>query len=131
MTVSNESVLIDLKKYGGEGFLEMMFPPLSRSAEMDNIIAGMLVKMDENGNVVRNPSGNAEAILLKVLCYVESGPFERTKESFYAYTDKLDSIRRGNGQGLYNEMLEAIKRIDEGETSPSADSPVAESGSSA
>ena len=109
----------------------MMYPPYSRVAEMDNIIAGIIVKFDDKGNIIRNMAGKADAILLKALCYVESGPFERTKESFFAYTDKLDNIKRGNGQKLYNEMLAVIERIDAGETSPSADSPGAESGSSA
>ena len=129
--MTDESILIDLKKYGGEGFVEMMFPPLSRSAEMDNIIANMLIKIDDNGKVIRNNTGGAEAILLKMLCYVESAPFDRTKESFFAYTDKLDAVKRGNGQKLYDEMTAAVKKIDAGETSPSADSPAAESGSSA
>ena len=129
--VSNESILIDLKKYGGEGFLEMMYPPYSRVAEMDNVIAGIVIKVDDKGNVVRDMTGKADAILLKTLCYVESGPFERTKESFFKYTDKLDAVRRGNGERLYKEMLEAIAKIDNGDTSPSADSPGAESGSSA
>ena len=131
MTVSNESILIDLSKYGGEGFLEMMYPPYSRIAETDNLVAGIMLKVGEDGNIIRNMAGKADAVLLKTLSYVETGPFERTKESFFAYTDKLDAVRRGNGEKLYNDMLAATKEIDDGVTSPSADSPAAESGSSA
>lgn len=131
MTVSNESILIDLSKYGGEGFLEMMYPPYSRIAETDNLVAGIMLKIGEDGNIIRNMAGKADAVLLKTLCYVETGPFERTKESFFEYTDKLDAVKRGNGEKLYNDMLAAIKEIDDGVTSPSADSPAAESGSSA
>ena len=70
-------------------------------------------------------------VYIRVLSYVESAPFERTLDAFFDYTDMLDKKKRGNGAKLYNEMMEAVQKIDSGETSPSAGSPAAESGSSA
>lgn len=130
MAENDESVLIDLRKYGGEGYLEMMYPPYSRTREIDNIVTAMVTKVDKNGKVTKDMSKQNDAVLLKVLSYVESGPFERTLESFLEYTDVLDRVKRGNGQKLYTEMLEAVGTIDEGLTSPSPDSPGAENGSS-
>ena len=127
----NESILIDLRKYGADGYVEMMYPPYSRIREQDNIIAGIIMKVDENGEIVKNLAGKADTILLKILGYVESAPFGRTIESFLEFTDKIDKVKRGNGERLYAEMIDAVQKIDEGVTSPSADSPGAESGSSA
>lgn len=129
-TENDECILIDLRKYGGEGYLEMMYPPYSRTRENDNLISTLITKVDKNGNVTKDMSRQNDAILLKVLNYVESGPFERNLDSFLAYTDKLDKVKRGNGQKLYVDMLEAVGKIDDGVTSPSPGSPEAENVSS-
>ena len=129
--MTEESILIDLREYGGEGFVEMMYPPYSRIRQTDNIVTGLMLKVDKDGNVSRDMSGKADAILIKTLSYVESAPFDRTIDSFLAYTDELDRKKRRNGERLFKAMTAAVEKIDEGETSPSADSPAAENESSA
>lgn len=127
----DDPIVIDLKKYGGEGYIEMMEPTLRAQRERDNMIADMVFTTDSNGNIVKRTSNNIDAVYVRVLSYVESAPFEKTLDAFFDYTDMLDRKKRGNGAKLYNEMMEAVQKIDSGETSPSAGSPAAESGSSA
>jgi len=127
----DEPILIDLKKYGGEGFIEMMEPTLRAQRERDNKIANLMFSIDEKGNVVKNTSNNIDAVFIRVLSYVESAPFKNDLESFFDYTDELDKKKRGSGTRLYEEMCAVVEKIDRGEQSPSADSPAAENGSSA
>jgi len=127
----DEPILIDLKKYGGEGFIEMMEPTLRTQRERDNKIANLMFSIDEKGNVVKNTSNNIDAVFIRVLSYVESAPFKNDLESFFDYTDELDRKERGSGTRLYEEMCAAVEKIDRGEQSPSADSPAAKNGSSA
>lgn len=127
----DEPIVIDLKEFGGEGFVEMMEPTLSAQRRRDNLIADLVFTTDKNGNIVKRASNNIDAIYVRVLSYVESAPFKTDIDSFFAYTDGLDKKKRGNGAKLYNAMVDAVQKIDGGEQSPSADSPAAENGSSA
>lgn len=130
MTI-DEPILIDLKKFGGEGFVEMMEPALSALRKKNKYLADELFELDENGNLIKKPSGNIDAVYMDTLFYVESAPFKADLDSFFEYTDMLDKKKRGNGAKLFAEMTEAARKIKEGEGSPSAGSPEAESGSSA
>ena len=128
----DEPIIIDLKKYGGEGFIEMMEPSLSAQRERDNLIADLVFTTDKDGNLVKKTSTSIDAMYLRTLSYVESAPFAKNDlNAFFAYTDSLDKKKRGNGRKLYDEMMKAVESIDSGEQSPSAGSLGAESGSSA
>lgn len=127
----DEPIVIDLKQFGGDGFVEMMEPTLRARRERDNTIADLVFTTDKDGNIVKRTNNNIDAVYIRVLSYVESAPFKKDLDSFFDYTDKLDRKKRGNGARLYDEMVKAVQRIDNGETSPSAGSPAAESGSSA
>lgn len=127
----DEPILIDLKQFGGEGFVEMMEPTLRAQRERDNMIADLVFGVDKDGNVIKKTTNNIDAVYIRVLSYVESAPFKKDLDSFFEYTDKLDKKKRGNGARLYDEMVKAVQKIDSGENSPSAGSPAAESGSSA
>ena len=126
-----EPIIIDLKPFGGEGYVEMMEPTLRARRERDNMIADLVFTTDKDGNIIKKTSNNIDAVYVRVLSYVESAPFNKDLDSFFDYTDKLDKKKRGNGAKLYDAMTEAVAKIDGGETSPSAGSPGAESGSSA
>lgn len=128
----NEPVIIDLKKYGGEGYIEMMEPTLSAQRERDNIIADLVFATDKDGNLVKKTNNSIDAMYIRVLSYVESAPFNKNDlTGFFAYTDTLDKKKRGNGRKLFDEMVKAVETIDAGGQSPSADSPGAENESSA
>ena len=127
----DEPILIDLKEFGGEGYIEMMEPTLRAQRERDNMIADLVFTTDKNGNIVKKTSNNIDAVYIRVLSYVESAPFAKTLDAFFDYTDMLDRKKRGSGSLLYKAMVEAVQKIDSGEQSPSAGSPGAESGSSA
>ena len=126
-----EPILIDLKKYGGEGFIEMMEPTLRAQRERDNQIADLIFTTDKDGNLIKKVNNNIDVMYLRTLSYVESAPFEKTLDGFFTYTDMLDGKKRGNGAKLYDEMIKAVDMIENGEKSPSADSPGAENESSA
>ena len=126
-----EPILIDLKKYGGEGFIEMMEPTLRAQRERDNMLADLMFTTDEKGNLIKRTNNSIDAVYLRILSYVESAPFKKDLDSFFEYTDMLDAKKRGNGAALYKEMGDAVLKIENGEQSPSADSPAAENGSSA
>ena len=123
--------MIDLKEFGGEGYIEMMEPTLRAQRERDNMIADLVFTTDKNGNIVKKTSNNIDAVYIRVLSYVESAPFAKTLDAFFDYTDVLDRKKRGSGSQLYKAMVDAVQKIENGEQSPSADSPGAESGSSA
>ena len=127
----DDPIMIDLKEFGGEGYVEMMEPTLRAQFERDNKIADLVFTTDKDGNIVKRTNSSIDALLIRVLAYVESAPFGRTPDEFFDYTDMLDRKKRGSGARLYEAMAEAMKKIDSGEQSPSADSPAAESGSSA
>ena len=127
----DEPILIDLKEFGGEGYIEMMEPTLRAQRERDNMIADLVFTTDKNGNIVKKTSNNIDAVYIRVLSYVESAPFAKTLDAFFDYTDVLDRKKRGSGSQLYKAMVDAVQKIENGEQSPSADSPGAESGSSA
>ena len=127
----DEPIVIDLKRFGGEGYIEMMEPTLRAQRERDNKIANLVFSVDKNGNIVKNTNNNIDAVFIRVLSYVESAPFKTDLDSFFEYTDELDKKKRGSGTKLYEEMCKAVDTISNGGTSPSADSPEAESGSSA
>ena len=127
----DEPIVIDLKEFGGEGYVEMMEPTLRAQRERDNMIADLVFTTDKNGNIIKRTSNNIDAVYIRVLSYVESAPFGKTLDEFFDYTDELDRKKRGAGARLYDAMVEAVQKIDKGEQSPSAGSPAAESGSSA
>ena len=126
-----EPIIIDLKQFGGEGFVEMMEPTLRAQRIRDNAIADLVFTVDKDGKVVKNFNNNIDAVFITTLSYVESAPFKTDLDSFFEYTDMLDKKKRGMGTKLYEAMEAAVEKIKNGEQSPSADSPAAESGSSA
>ena len=126
-----EPIVIDLKQFGGEGYVEMMEPTLRARRDRDNMIADLVFATDKDGNLIKRTNNSIDALYIKVLSYVESAPFKTDLDSFFDYTDMLDKKKRGMGAKLYDEMCLAVEKIKNGDTSPSADSPGAESGSSA
>lgn len=127
----DDPIVIDLKQFGGEGYVEVMERPLSRIRATENLVASKLLKTDKSGNVVKDLTANIDAVYIQALSYIESAPFKTDLDSFFAYTDALDAKKRGMGQRLFNAIKDAAEKVAAGETSPSADSPAAESGSSA
>ena len=127
----DEPIIIDLKQFGGEGYIEMMEPTLSAQRRRDNAIADLVFTTDKDGNIIKRANNSVDVMYLRTLSYVESAPFKTDVDSFFEYTDLLDKKKRGMGAKLYKAMTEAVETIDSGDRSPSAGSPAAESGSSA
>ena len=127
----DEPIIIDLKQFGGEGYIEMMEPTLSAQRRRDNAIADLVFTTDKDGNIIKRANNSVDVMYLRTLSYVENAPFKTDVDSFFEYTDMLDKKKRGMGAKLYKAMTEAVETIDSGDRSPSAGSPAAESGSSA
>ena len=118
-----EPIMIPLAKYGGEGFVEMDIPPLEIELVTEAEAAALLATFDDQGNATLHTENAAYAELTRTLSYVRSAPFEANYRSFLDYTNKLDAKRRRAGRQLLTAMEEAIKKIEEGETSPFQECP--------
>ena len=131
--VLQNSIIINLDKYGAEGYIAVGYPSLRRLRLAEQTASSMMVTFDSNGKPIVDASKALEAdLLVKVLVYIEEAPFElMSADAFFDFTDGLDKKRRGAGQGLYDELVEAVEKVNAGEASPSPDSQAAETVSSA
>ena len=64
-----EPIIIDLKPFGGEGYVEMMEPTLRARRERDNMIADLVFTTDKDGNIIKKTSNNIDAVYVRVLSY--------------------------------------------------------------
>lgn len=127
--VLNKTIAIDLAKYGGEGYVEVGYPPLRKRERFEQLATNLLTIYVDGRPTVQ--VGKAlEAEKYRMLAYVESAPFDLTPDGFYSFTDSLDAKVRGSGEQFYADLREAIEKVKGGDTSPSPSSPAAENVSS-
>lgn len=126
--VLQNSIIINLDKYGEEGYVAVGYPTLRKRKLAEQAASGMMVHIDKNGVTSVDTSKALEAdLVLKVLVYIEEAPFDlMSAEAFFDFTDKMDANRRGAGQEFYDELVDAVGRVERGETSPSPGSQGAE-----
>lgn len=131
--VLQNSIVINLSRYGTEGYIAVGYPSLRRLRLAEQTASSMMVTFDSNGKPSIDASKALEAdLLVKVLVYIEEAPFElMSADAFFNFTDDIDKKRRGAGQELYNELVSAVEKVNAGEASPSPDSQAAETVSSA
>lgn len=131
--VLQNSVIINLDKYDMEGYVAVGYPSLRRLRIAQQAASGMLVHFDKDGKPSVDTEKALEAdLIVKVLVYIEEAPFElMSADAFFDFTDEMDRKRRGAGQEFFDELMDTIEKVNAGEASPSADSPAAETVSSA
>lgn len=131
--VLQNSIIINLDKYGMEGYVAVGYPSLRKLRIAQQVASGMLVHFDKDGKPTVDAEKALEAdLVVKVLVYIEEAPFKlMSADAFFDFTDGMDKIRRGAGQEFYDELTNAVERINAGEASPSADSQAAETVGSA
>jgi hypothetical protein len=130
--VLQHSIIVQLDKYGVDGYIAVGYPPLSRIAKAQQISSARMVKFDKQGEPTVDSSKALEAdLVMNVLQYIEEAPFElMSVEAFFKFTDELDAKRRGSGEELFKEIGDAIENVKNGTASPSPDSQAAETVSS-
>ena len=131
--VLQKSIVIDLNKYGEEGYIAVGYPSLRKTVIAQQIGSARMVSFSKKGEPSIDSTKAVEAdLVLNVLQYIEEAPFElMSVDAFFDFTDKLDSKRRGAGAELYKELTDTIEKVISGEASPSASSQEAETASSA
>lgn len=131
--VLQNSIIIQLDKYGVEGYVAVGYPSLRKIKLAEQTASSLMLSFDKSGKPTVNAAKGLEAdLIVKVLVYIEEAPFAlMNADAFFDFTDELDAKCRGAGQALYDELVDAVKRINEGEVSPSPDSQAAETVSSA
>ena len=103
--------VIDLAAYGGEGFVEVGPSTLAMKVKLKNEL-GKRAKMkvvDGEQILVYDDIGDVE--IIKTLAFVRSAPFPCTLKGFLDYCDKLDAIKIGNGEALLNAIDAAIEEV--------------------
>ena len=108
---------IDMEKYGDAGQKVILRKP---SFRMRNNIRNQMAR---DGLLVDDPESEcikeraADVILYGALMTVSSAPFPVTLEGFYDYCDKLDTVKYGNSDRFWAELLVSSTEIQ------SSDSP--------
>lgn len=131
--VLQNSIIINLDKYGMEGYVAVGYPGLRKLKIAEQIASSMTVKFDKKGEPTVNSEKLLEANMVQqVLVYIEEAPFEiMSTDAFFDFTDEMDKKRRGAGKEFYDELVAAVAKVNDGEASPSPDSQAAETVSSA
>ena len=131
--VLQNSIIINLDKYGVEGYVAVGYPSLRKLRFAEQTASSMMVTFDGNGKPSVDASKALEAdLLVKILVYIEEAPFElMSADAFFDFTDEMDRKRRGAGQEFYDDLVKAVEKVNAGEASPSASSQAAETVSSA
>ena len=107
---------IDMGKYGDEGQKVILRKPNFR---MRNNIRNQMAR---EGLLVDNPESEcikeraADVILYGALMTISSAPFPITLEGFYDYCDKLDTVKYGNSDRFWADLLVSAKEIQSGDS---------------
>lgn len=124
-------ISIPLGEFGYEGAIAMSKPSFRRLNDAKNAISNVTKLSTVNGQAVVEKTNIGDIEIIGVLAYIRSAPFPPTLEGFLKFCDTLDNAEVGAAQRLWNKMVETVKKVDEGETSPFADSQDQEKESSA
>lgn len=118
MSVDGTATL-DMKQYGMDGFVSIREPRFSRRKEAQNAIGRMAKVNGKEIDMSHMDIGDIETI--GTLMYVEQAPFPiglTDLKPFYDYCDKLDDWERGLADRFWNDLTEAVRSVQEGETDP-------------
>lgn len=131
--VLQNSLTIDLSKYGVDGYISVGYPSLRKLRIARQNASSKMVKFDSKGQPTVDSDKALEAdLILETLVYIEEAPFElMSVDAFFDFTDEMDKKRRGAGQEFFEELMENIQKVKDGEASPSAVSQAAETVGSA
>lgn len=117
------SFTIDLTAYGMPGStLVLSAPDFARKVAARNM-STRKAKFSRNGDTPTvTDLGVADQEIINLLAFMESGPFQRTVDGFMGFMARLDGVRKGNADRLYDEIMKDVGAIVEGEDGPFADS---------
>lgn len=114
-------VYIDLSKYGQDGQIEIAAPTFRRRNEFSNELS-RLIKVEQtrgkdvSARIDEIPAGDWN--IMQRMLYVRNAPFSPTVEGFLDYTDRMDAMNPGSADALFDAIVEAVNRIDNGDVSP-------------
>lgn len=124
-------VSIPLGEYGFDGAIEMGKPSFRKLNDMKNAISNTTRMRTSGGQAVIEKTNIGDIEIIGNLSYIRSAPFPITLEGFLDFCDALDYKSLGSAEKLWDRICETVKMIEEGGTSPFADSQTQETGSSA
>lgn len=118
-------ITIDMAKYGQSGMVEVCAPSFRKRTMMSNELTRRIVmEQTRTGTKVQNIPAGDWGIMQKML-YIRTAPFQTDVEGFLAYTDVMDAANPGSADAFWDDLDEAIEKIDSGEASPLGASPEA------
>ena len=104
---------IDLAEFGGEG--EVVVGPQTFS--MKTLTKNELGKRAKirvvDGEQILEYQDVGDVEIIKTLAFVRAAPFPRTVKGFLGYCDKLDEKEIGNGEKLFQAIVDAVVEITE------------------
>ena len=107
----DESKMIELETFGGEGVIEIGLPTLSMKVRLKNELGRRARMKVVNGEQTLTYDDIGDVEVLKALAYVRSAPFPKSLQGFLTYCDKLDTVKVGNGEALFTAINEAIEEV--------------------
>ncbi len=114
-----ESIIVDLKEFGIEGQIILAPPPFSRKNEINNLIGKESHYKTINGQTVLESQNVGNIAIYGILTYIREAPFNKNSlQGFLQFTDKLDGIKIGNGEKLFNRLINEVKKIQSGGCDP-------------
>lgn len=111
-------IIIDLTRFGQTGTIIIGAPRFRQQIELTNEISRLMeIEQKKTGIKVSELQGGTWNVCQR-LAYVQAAPFAPKFEKFMEYTDMMDEKEPGSAAALWDAIVEAVERIDNGETSP-------------
>ena len=125
------TVYIPMSKFGLEGTIEVGAPTFRKRTELSNELSRQLtMEQTRTGMKVSEIPGGTWSVMQRLI-YIRKAPFATDYEGFMSYMDMLDNQYPGVSDMLWDDITNAVEKIDKGEVSPLEDSPVVETQPSA
>lgn len=123
--MTSDRIVIPLSTYGAEGEVILSYPGYKKAQLAEAKSMALAVKYVDGKEQIDLERGYFAA-LEKAAHFVESAPIKITGyDSLLDLLDMVDRKQRGAGDKLTEEILKAVKKITDGDTSPFAESPEA------
>lgn len=106
-------ITLDLEKYGVKDTVVVSPPTFRRKVMLKNLLGkSMNARYSESGEAMVDSVNLGDAEVLKLLVYVKSAPFTMSIDSFLDFCEKLDDIELGRASEFYEELNEAVKKVE-------------------
>ncbi len=106
-----DSRVIELKDFGGEGCVEVGSPTLSMKVKLKNELGKRAKIRVVDGQQIMEYSDIGDVEILKTLSFIRSAPFPLTLRGFLDYCDELDKKSVGNAERLFEAISLAAEEV--------------------